>query len=278
MDTPKLPRRTLKDIERENGGPGVYNFDRRSQYVLDHDEWKWDILPEIMDGKNVFDFIDPEIDQKLKELEEEEDELEQAYNEAGIQMENDDDELTEEQLELLEQIRYKRAMAKRLNQDKKTNNTPQVPRHAKGKDIEEIQEKMNAYGIDITEMRQRSKSKVRGRKRTRDEDDDSRREDADMDVDATPVQKLQRLRSLSRNSKSHVGALRSQSKMRGQTPEPGDGFVDPKQKKKAEKLEKIQQKRIQEYGKKGEADRVVLDPKPRHLFSGKRGIGSTDRR
>ena len=30
--------------------------------------------------------------------------------------------------------------------------------------------------------------------------------------------------------------------------------------------------------KKGEADRVILNMKPKHLFSGKRGMGKTDRR
>ena len=30
--------------------------------------------------------------------------------------------------------------------------------------------------------------------------------------------------------------------------------------------------------KKGEADRVILCAKPKHLFAGKRGMGKTDRR
>jgi len=44
-------------------------------YILKNDEWKYDIIPEIMDGKNVADFVDPEIEEKLDELEREEERL-----------------------------------------------------------------------------------------------------------------------------------------------------------------------------------------------------------
>jgi hypothetical protein len=45
-------------------------------YYLDNEEWKYDNLPEIMNGKNVYDFIDPDIEAKLNALEEEEERLE----------------------------------------------------------------------------------------------------------------------------------------------------------------------------------------------------------
>lgn len=37
-------------------------------------------------------------------------------------------------------------------------------------------------------------------------------------------------------------------------------------------------KKVGKYGLKGEADRFIGTKKPKHLFSGKRGIGKTDRR
>ena len=37
--------------------------------MLANDDWKQDIIPEIMDGKNVADFIDPEKLEKLEALE-----------------------------------------------------------------------------------------------------------------------------------------------------------------------------------------------------------------
>jgi nucleolar GTP-binding protein len=44
-------------------------------YMLENDDWKYDIMPEIMDGKNVADFVDPEIHARLEALEKEEEEL-----------------------------------------------------------------------------------------------------------------------------------------------------------------------------------------------------------
>lgn len=44
-------------------------------YLLADPEWKQDIMPEIMDGKNIADFIDPDIAEKLEALEREEEKL-----------------------------------------------------------------------------------------------------------------------------------------------------------------------------------------------------------
>lgn len=43
--------------------------------MLEKPEWKSDIMPEIMDGKNIADFIDPDIEEKLEALEREEEKL-----------------------------------------------------------------------------------------------------------------------------------------------------------------------------------------------------------
>jgi hypothetical protein len=45
------------------------NLDR---YLLENDEWKYDRIPEIIDGKNIADFIDIDLEQKLEALEREE--------------------------------------------------------------------------------------------------------------------------------------------------------------------------------------------------------------
>ena len=44
--------------------------------MLENEEWKNDIMPEIMEGKNVADFIDPDIMERLEALEREEEKLE----------------------------------------------------------------------------------------------------------------------------------------------------------------------------------------------------------
>ena len=62
-------------LQEENGGAGVYSADLRKHYMLDNPSWKRDIMPEIIEGKNIMDYVDPEIEAKLEALEMEEEAL-----------------------------------------------------------------------------------------------------------------------------------------------------------------------------------------------------------
>ena len=54
---------------------------------MSNSEWKHDKIPEIMEGKNVADFIDPEIEAKLDALElEEETLIAQGFYESESEM------------------------------------------------------------------------------------------------------------------------------------------------------------------------------------------------
>eukprot|EP00483_Globobulimina_turgida_P009317 UN09336 len=64
--------KTIKQIEAEAGGPGVFNFDTRQHWNLKNDEWKFDPIPQFYNGKNIADFYQPNIDADLNELEKEE--------------------------------------------------------------------------------------------------------------------------------------------------------------------------------------------------------------
>lgn len=50
----------------------MFDFPRQEKFLLQNPDWKYDIVPEIMDGKNVIDFVDPEIEEKVAMLEAEE--------------------------------------------------------------------------------------------------------------------------------------------------------------------------------------------------------------
>lgn len=43
--------------------------------MLENNDWKYDVVPEIMDGKNIMDFVDPEIERKILELEKEQEQM-----------------------------------------------------------------------------------------------------------------------------------------------------------------------------------------------------------
>lgn len=60
---------TQKDLA-ETLGPD-YTFNEKSRYFLDESQ-KFDIIPEIYNGKNISDFIDPNIIEKISALEKEE--------------------------------------------------------------------------------------------------------------------------------------------------------------------------------------------------------------
>lgn len=54
----------------------VTNDRLAENWVLANPEWKKDVIPEVIDGKNIADFIDPDIMDKLEALEREEEKLE----------------------------------------------------------------------------------------------------------------------------------------------------------------------------------------------------------
>ncbi|VAI83883.1 unnamed protein product [Triticum turgidum subsp. durum] len=105
----KEKKKLERDLENENGGAGVYSASLKKHYLLADDEWKEDILPEILDGHNVADFLDPDILERCEELEREEGlRLEEEAAQDAFMIDGHD-ELTEEQREILGKIRKKKA-------------------------------------------------------------------------------------------------------------------------------------------------------------------------
>jgi nucleolar GTP-binding protein len=92
----KPARRLERDIQEEEGGAGVYSAKLQKHHMLADESWKDDVVPEIMDGKNIADFIDPDIMQRLEELER----LEEGASEDEEEMEEDD--MTAEEKEALQ--------------------------------------------------------------------------------------------------------------------------------------------------------------------------------
>ncbi|KAF5447800.1 hypothetical protein F2P56_033322 [Juglans regia] len=268
----KEKRKTERDLEDENGGAGVYSASLKKNYMLANDEWKEDVMPEIIDGHNVYDFIDPDILQRLEELEQEEG-LRQA-EEADDDFEMDGKELTPEEQQALAEIRKKKSLLIQQHRVKKSTaeSRPIVPRKF-DKDRQFTTRRMgrqlSTLGLDPTLAINRARSRSRGRKRERSPERGANDGGDIMDMDVDTPNKKQRLRSLSRS--------RSKSRPPGEIV-PGEGFKDSSQKVKAVKLAKKSAKKRNKDARRGEADRVIPTLKPKHLFSGKRSIGKTQRR
>ncbi|CAK8535028.1 unnamed protein product [Lathyrus sativus] len=261
-------RKTEKDLEEENGGAGVYSMNLRKHYILADDEWKEDNLPEILDGHNVYDFIDPDILHRVEELEREEG-LRQAEAEDD-DFEYDGTELTPEQQEALTEIRRKKNLLIQQHRIKKSTaeSRPIVARKF-DKDNQFTTERMgrqlSSLGLDpslaVNRMRSRSVSR-KGRKRERSSD--GRNDEMDIDGD-TPSKKQRLSRSLSRS--------RSVSRPPHEVV-PGEGLRDSTQKIKAIKIARKSVKKRNKNAKRGEADRVIPTLKPKHLYSGKSSSGT----
>jgi hypothetical protein len=103
------------------------------KYLLINEDWKYDAVPEIWDGKNVADFIDPEIEEKLLALEREEDELEaKGFYQSEEEMEDSDE---EEIKNLASKIKEKKKVIITEHRLRKNThkNKPLIPRKANTK-------------------------------------------------------------------------------------------------------------------------------------------------
>ncbi|KAF9881926.1 nucleolar GTP-binding protein 1 [Colletotrichum karsti] len=259
-------RRLAKDVEVENGGAGVFSVDMRADWLLKNPEWKYDKIPEVFDGKNVYDFIDPDIDAKLQALEEEEERLEkEGYYESDEDL---DDEEEADILSKAEMIREKQTLIRNeAKMKKRLKNQAIIPRKSMRIPLSQMDDALDQLGVDTTDIvnRARSQSRPRGRSmgtsRAGTEDADA----MDMDVDSTP---RERLRSMSR-PRSRSQAARDRL---------NDGVEDDGARSKAERMAKLNQKKMNRNARQGEADRHTTVSLQRHLVAGKRGMGKTQRR
>jgi len=231
-------------------------IDHRERYQLENPEWRFDIIPEIMDGKNVFDFWSADIEERLEALEQEE----AARLRRLAQDENTEEELslTHEQMELVKKIRQRREFVVQQSRLKKGTTDAIVPRqfNTQGKNLSDLQSHLESLGLNTERVTQRLRDESRSRSRSR------------------PGREVSQSRVGRKRSRSEL-ASRSRSKSPGT---PGSGFRDEEQFEIADRLAKRAKRELSRDGRRGESDRHVFDWKPKHLLSGKRGVGKADRR
>mmetsp|Transcript_31928 Transcript_31928/g.56065 ORF Transcript_31928/g.56065 Transcript_31928/m.56065 type:complete len:661 (-) Transcript_31928:198-2180(-) len=262
----KAPRSTEKDLELRQGGPGVYNHDQRKYYMLKNPNWKYDVVPEILDGKNVADFVDPDIEKKLQELEAEEDELQKKWEKQQEDIMDDDHQLTNEEQDTLSKIRTKKSIMKQEQRMNKSMNSARIPRsRIAPKSIQTMDKELGGLGLDTSRVRARSVAAETSRRSRRDkrrradvEDEVKAAKKAGMEVDGGAARGTSTSRVAKRNRRDEAG------------------MKTLAQKQKAAKLKMAAEKKWKSEARKGAADRRVLDLKPKHLNSGKSGIGKRD--
>ncbi|KAI8384962.1 GTP binding protein 4 [Radiomyces spectabilis] len=246
VSDPNRPK-LAKDIEMENGGAGVFNVDLKKPYLLANDEWKYDAIPEFLDGRNVADFIDPDIEEKLEALEREEERLEQEgfYNEDAATMDSDEEILRS----TADAIRDRKKIIIKQHRAARGKNYPIIPKKvaAKRATVDDMGEHLSKMGLDAEAAMERGRNA--NRKRTRAE---AIPDEAVRDADVATREEA-------------VSAEMSNL-----------GFRNVKQKMEADKQKKYVQKQAAKFGKRGEADRQIQTKMPKHLFSSKTSMGTRD--
>ena len=252
-------RVTEKQLMWQNGGPGVYVCDYRKYYLMEEDEWKYDTIPEIMDGKNIYDYFDPDIEERLRALEIEEAELEAKG--AYAPEEEDDEDINEEEMLLYEAIKEKQGQSKLESQLKKKIIMPHSIQ-LRTRSENEIREHLEHVGLKSEGVIE----STRGRKRTRSLSNDQVDEDNGMET----ADGINKSRSHSR-SMSKKRPSRSQSATRGTT----ETSVPPEKMHQVKKSQKSLQRYIFRHAKSGEADREHYPKLVKHLNSGKSSLGTS---
>lgn len=245
-------RKLAKDIEAENGGAGVFNINLKENYILDDDDWKNDVMPEILDGKNVYDFLDPDIVAKLQALEDEEERLEaEGFYDSDSELEDADAE------DVQEKARWIRDKQKKMINDarnrKALKNRAIMPRDKVKRSFNEMEEHMYSIGHETDNLRSRLGKTSSGK------------ELSGVDI-------------LKRNQNLAAEKSKKRKAPLNQTDRLNDGLADGALRSQTERLAKLQRRERNRMARQGEADRHIGTSMPKHLFSGKRGLGSTDRR
>lgn len=246
-------RKLSRDLEEENGGAGVYQPDYHDAYLLENDEWKNDIIPEILNGKNVYDFIDPEIGAKLAALEEEEERLEsQGFYESEDAMEDSEAEDIHAKADWIR--RRHKVMMKDARLKKNSGRTAVIPRKLGKRTVNSLESHFDDIGIDATPLVNKA------RKQAKSLDKYSGADAVVASADGI-VADSGRLPTLDHDVGVQLKGSSNKSKYA-----------------KALKEKRLSQRAWTKEGRAGEADRHTTAMLPKHLFTGKRGIGKTQRR
>ncbi|GAB1609822.1 nucleolar GTP-binding protein 1-like [Argonauta hians] len=243
METDAKKKILEKDIEQEMGDD--YTLDLRKNWDLANPDEKYDVMPEIWEGHNVADFIDPNIMQKLEALEKEE-ELRIAAGYYDNFDEDDGDEDLKKIRRAAAKIREKRQLM--ILESRERRKASRIPRSklVVGT-VGDLEQQMDDLGLQL-ERAEKNYSTQRSRSTSR--------------------------RPLKRKREDSQAAMRSSSR----PPRDRSGLRDEKMVAKVRKMARKSMKPLTMDGRKGESDRHIPDLKPKHMFSGKRGIGKTQRR
>eukprot|EP01084_Bolivina_argentea_P006104 11552_1 len=275
---------SIKQVELNNGGPGVFNFDKRQHWNLKNNEWKFDPIPQFYNGKNILDFYQPNIDKQLLQLENEEMNIDIDNNNSNN---NNNYELTDDDKLLnLYILRKHNLMRKESSHNRKIRNSrPQIPRNDKKIPISQLKYSFDDLGINTHKIsktikinnnkkneslyNRRGRSKIRQTQIIINNNDNNN----NNNLSGLDFQQISRMQSRSKSITKPNKLLskqeyrkRSRSKSKGP---PSKGISSITASQTAQKLKRKAIMALNKQGKTHESDRKIYNTKPLHLFKGK---------
>ncbi|CAK9291231.1 unnamed protein product [Gordionus sp. m RMFG-2023] len=262
-----ITKKTERDIEMEMGDD--YVLDLKKHYDLANIDHVYDILPEILNGKNVADFVDMDIFKKLEELEREEEiKIETGFYETTL---SDSDQNPPEIKTLAKKIRLKKQLRIIETRLKKSSNKPRLPRNIKGKsgdrtpkNLMKHMNELGAHHLRTHDFKNLKKNAIVKRYAS-----NASLNSCDGSINIQNKSLIKRAR---------VDPITGLVKSSTTTPRNLMGIQNMQMKTK---LDRMAQKSLSPFimdGRVGESDRHVYDLKPKHLFCGKRKMGKTNKR
>lgn len=145
-----IKRKLEKDLEMELGDD--YSLDLKKNYADIAEDERYDSIPEFFEGKNIADYIDLDIFEKLEELEREEGLREEngLYNPPDMTL----DQTMKDIREMAKQIRTKRFMLRDERRLSSNKNSSAIPRHKmpkiKDRSVDQLKTTMENLGVDMS--------------------------------------------------------------------------------------------------------------------------------
>lgn len=256
-------RKLEKEIEEEMGDD--YTLDLKKNYTEVSKEERYDVIPEFWDGHNIADYIDPDIFDKLEELERAEGIREEGgvYDLPDMSM----DETLKEIRLMAKKIRDKRFMLRDEKRLQPRKNKPIIPRHKQPKvrdrSVSKLVETMENLGVDMAGSSNANFTKSV----------------VDLRRGQIAVGSKKELRKPLLDKESSAIVRKTGQPLKRKPARDTMGIKNAVMKKKTQMMaRKDIAKKVGRLCLKGEADRFIGTKMPKHLYSGKRGNGKTDRR
>jgi len=255
--------------------PGMNSKLWRERWQLENPDWKFDIIPEIIDGKTIFDYVDPDIERMLEELEREENERISTLEDQEA-MESSESEIDEDTMDIINKIRRKKGLLKLqhkagvdLTEDE--HMMQRMTRANKTKSLDKLENHLTDMGLTEGQVEETIK-KVRARSRSQSSSRVGRKRERSVSASGTRDEEDHL------SEKKKIKRSKSRARSVSLTPKAGAGYRNVQEVEKAQAINRRLSVARGKLAKKGESDRSIPDLFPKHLNTGKRGIGKTQRR